>query len=96
MGIRRFPWRHFARLDGLADLKRVRPRFLVSHQRKRRDIAWVMACLAMLLKDAYDLVVESHVAMRRGFARYTEKEQGNQATRLETHNIRVLLYHYGR
>ena len=74
----------------------MRPRFGVTHQGERRDIAWVMARLAVLLQNADNLIVESHVAVRRGFARYAEKEQCDQASRLETHKCRVLLYHYGR
>jgi len=42
----------------MLDLKRMPPGFVIGQQRKRRNVARPVTCLAMLLKNSNDLIVE--------------------------------------
>ena len=52
------PGRHLPCLNLRLDALRPRPRAVERQHRKRRDLAWAMAALAVLLKDWQDVLVE--------------------------------------
>src|SRR5437867_10192526 len=59
----------------MLDLKRMPPGFVIGQQRKRRDAARPVTCLAMLLKNSNDLIVEGH---RRLSVKGRAKQEGHE------------------
>src|SRR5213596_1042484 len=68
----------------MLDLKRVPPSLVIGQQRKWRNVAGPVTCLAMLLKNSNDLIVEGHCRLSvKGWAKQ-ERHQKNPSTP-ETH-----------